>query len=339
MCRPVRCLLVLALLSFFTALGQEETGDLWVKRAKLSAKGSVKVVGLLPPGEVAAEYMADGDGVELTVGSLTLLSAPPVDERATFRLSGYRRWKYREKRSQERPGRRRLKLDVARRRFVFRAKGLDVSSIVGGDPDAVPVTLRLGEQVFRTEVDFVTRRRGVVYRAPITIPFFEPYVPGGGGVNPPPDGPPANYRVLYDDCRWGCVPDCWYANKSSIVIRDRATWEKAWSDTFACGYGIPEDPPKQTPPLPSVNFGSEAVVGICPRYGFSGLFIGARILSVTEFGPGLVVTFEELEVPPGVCPGPWPFCQWALYIAVPDEGGPISLVGSERQLTEWKPWK
>lgn len=314
-----------------TVRGEEEIHELWIERAEVSRKGKIKIVCLIPPRSVTSSYHPERDGLERSLGSETLLSLPPVGDRANQREKRHHRAVYREKRSTDRASRCRFKLQLEKKKFVFQRQGGDTSALFEDAGSPIPVTLRLGSAVFATTLDLETRGKSLTYRAPIQIPFFTPY--RGGVVTGFFEGDPVPYRVIYDGARRGCLDD-W----SRILIRDQERLESAWLVTHGCNRGISTELPAIRP-TPAVNFGEELVFAARPSYNAQGLFVGARILSVTASGTGVTIRWEELEVPDGVAPGTWPFTQWALFIAIPDLGGPVTLIRTERRLTEWEPLK
>ena len=136
-----------------TARAEEEIHELWIERAKVSRKGKIKIVCLIPPRSVSSGYHPERDGLELSLGSETPLSLPPLGDRAILREKNHHRFVYREKRSTDRASRCRFKLQLEKKKFVFQRQGGDTSALFEDAGSPIPVTLRgdkpiwLGEAV------------------------------------------------------------------------------------------------------------------------------------------------------------------------------------------------
>jgi hypothetical protein len=300
-------MLAVLLLPALPRAGAEEDPELWPDRLRVRKSGAVKLVARFPSEVLPAGFRPDAETVEIAIGPATVLSTPPVDDRAAYRPKDGWRWRYREKRSKDRPGVRRLSLDLAAGRLVFRAKRLDVESILGTEPAALSVTLRLGDAVFTGTVD--ARRSGKGFRFKAKRP---PLVPIGPGPPPGDTGSEVAFRALLG----GLSPDA--ATPENRVFASRAEYESF----YAAHPGIWPSGSASTPP--SVDFGSEIAIGV-----FLGTALGnsyaVEIARVMREGDALVVTSREIQ-PGSGCPVPMLIGYPYAIVAVPKVTGPVSFV-------------
>ena len=78
-------LLILVALTVPLSAGDDAAEELWLGRAKIRASGAVKLKLRFPSEKVPVPFDARTERIAITLGEVTLLDLPPVDERAAFR--------------------------------------------------------------------------------------------------------------------------------------------------------------------------------------------------------------------------------------------------------------
>ena len=80
-------LTLLSLVLMPLAAGAEDTVfELRLERVKISRNGCVKITARIPSEELPKGFRAEQEAVSLSIGSTVILSLPPIDDRAEWRV-------------------------------------------------------------------------------------------------------------------------------------------------------------------------------------------------------------------------------------------------------------
>jgi hypothetical protein len=329
MIRPGRmfagALTVILLLPLLSAPARaQDLPDLKLLHGKLhlrSGEGlrdSLKLRILLRSELLPAGFDATQEPLEVRVGPETILSLPGGGDGEVLLAKDAWRSVYREKRSKERTGVRKLKLDLASGRLTLRAKRLDLSALRDAGPEGVVVTVVLGEWEFTAPVDFSGGSKTWKYRAPkAPIALHHPTGDGGG---PGPDGSGAELSV-----RILPIPS-WISTVGATtrVARDQASYASLWS-TFVFyppGSGVPDPAP------PFVDFGKEIVVAVAIGERPSGGYT-VTVSKAERQGIGVLVSWEELA-PGANCAASGALTYPFVFAAITRVEGTVSFAGQQK---------
>ncbi|MHC4861038.1 MAG: hypothetical protein ACYTDY_13205, partial [Planctomycetota bacterium] len=275
-------------------------------------RDSLRLSTLLKARDAPAPYGPASDGLTVKMGGATLLSLPPVPEGARLRAGRKGRWRYREK------GRARLRLNVRKGRLDLRIRGEDLSSILAGGSDEIPVVVVMGEVTFSQSIDLEDQRNSWTYRSE-GIPFFTPFGPGDPG---DPDDPGPADGVTFRRLIAGAAGDV--QTPQTQVFRTKAAYEDFWFKhpgmwpLLGGGGGAPIVPP------PVVDFDKEMVLGVFLGVG-PWASVAVDVIEVKDSGTGYTATYQE-EVPGPNCPQPMLSGGPFVLVAVPKVTGPVSFV-------------
>jgi len=285
----------------------EESPALKVQRLKIVLKSAkkdgsprdrIRITANFPTLTLSPDYDARIDGFSLSVGGETVLAFPPVDDRARLDRESGRRWRYRERKSKDRSGVRRLYLNASSGLFELKAKKLDLGALHSAGPEGVRVVVTLGESVFTADLDLRVKEKAWTFKA--AKPGLPPWSPPSG-TWPPPAG--FSFRILeVGGASAISAPE-------TAVARNMTEYVALWArhhppipclDPRMCP-GVPEFGP------PAVDFTKEIVVAVFLGQAMNGET--ADILSAVRDGTGASVTWAEVRL--GLtCPVP-------MYVTIP----------------------
>jgi hypothetical protein len=309
--------MLLILLILTGAAASAEPEELAVQKAKINLTGSVKIKARFPGGEVSPAFDPMVDGVEFSIGPLTLLSLPPIGERASLKEKKPHCWSFRDKDAKSR-----FVLDVRNGKFSFKGKKLDLARLDHEDAEGLTVTLVLGAVTFSQDVDFERRFDRFSYKAAGSDSWnFVPRVPPGWGSGDVGGGSPGpmTFRILASGSA------SLITTAQTRVARDWTEYGQLWVEhngSMPPGVGAPDVGP------PIVDFDKEIVVavflGTKPTSGFD-----VSILSVKALGSGAQVDYLEREVGPG-CGAAAVITQPFVLAAITKVSGSVMFSGLSR---------
>jgi hypothetical protein len=312
---------ILLALPLAAALAEPVESDLHVERVRLRIRGqaesgeyqdSLRLSTLLKARDVPDPYGPVSDGLTVTMGDATLLSLPPVPEGARLRAGKNGRWRYREK------GRAKLRLNLRKGRLDLRIRGADLSSILAGGSDEIPVVVGMGEVTFSQSIDLEDRGKSWTYRSE-GIPFFTPFQPDDPG---DPDDPGPSDGVTFRRLLAGAAGDV--QTPQTRVFRTKFDYEDFWFKHPGMwppqggGGGAPIVPP------PVVDWDEEMVLGVFLGVG-PWSSVAVDVIEVKESGTGYAATYQE-EVPGANCPQPMLSGGPFILVAVPKTTGPVLFI-------------
>jgi hypothetical protein len=289
-----------------------------VRFRKGGSGDSIRLKAYFSPRHVPEDFDPGGDTVEVAVGPQVLLSLPGSDADSRTRIKAGGKLCYRERRSPDREGVRKLVLDTRRGRVILKARRLDLTALRDAGGEGVVVTLTFADARFGDTIDFDEGRSAWRYSGPITIPGFEP---PGEPPDPPDDPLPGpvtpKFRILWT---YADIP-CGLGIPVIEVITDPLLYDGLWE--------ICSNPPvggggaKGLTTKPPVDFSEELVVlinlGIRETTGYS-----VTVTKVSIQVGGATVHYQE-TVPGAGCPVSqemtWPF----VVAAVKKQAGSLAF--------------
>jgi hypothetical protein len=270
----------------FLFSGLATAGDLVIQKAKIRFAGDRSALSLIADleGDGTKSYYPERDGLTLTIGSEVILSVPAVDDRAAWKMKGLWKHLYRERKSADREGVRKVVLDLGRNRLTVRARGLTLTRPAD---NVVTVTLVLGGSVYTSTETFRgegTLRFKHAWKGTALDPNIGHNPPGP--ILHPPVGEPVNWRHLMSTGSY--TGDGSSSKTQQRFARNATEWTAIWREFF----GKPWDP------MP-IDFSNETgvafLLGSRPEQ-----FHGSAIVSVTELDGVVTVKWRE-ETPGANC--------------------------------------
>jgi hypothetical protein len=318
-------LATVALIALAESVGGEAEYPLGIRSARIRFRSrgdtekpvdSLILKAVFEDWQVPSRYDPAADGLRVTVAGRTVLSVPPVDDRARLVAKPDGRYRYVERPSAERVGVRKCVVDVVKGRIKLKARRLNLTDIWFQEPTDVPITLTFGDVSLTGRPDFRDEGSRWTIRALSNMggAQFPEVWPGGWG-NDPGSGY-LHWRPLLAEARTELT------TSAHLVLRDEASYVEFWNARIAPSF-VGEPPPER----PDVDFGEEMVVGIFigqrPTWDY-----GVEVNTVTAQGDGALVRYVELA--PDIAPPLGPFFPY-LLIAIARVPGPVEF-RSNRQL-------
>ncbi|MHC4472922.1 MAG: hypothetical protein ACYS99_18390, partial [Planctomycetota bacterium] len=174
-----------AALSGYSLPAEAPPGQLGLKRGVIKfretksgdVRHSVLLKGAFLADQLSGPFDPASHAVEVHVGGVPVCSVAAGSDAATWRAKANEKWKCRVAGASGDGPSVKLALNLKAGRVKILAKPLDLSSVRNAGPDAVAVSLRIGEALFEGQFAFAEKRKRWTYRSAGFV--FQPVLPPG----------------------------------------------------------------------------------------------------------------------------------------------------------------